>query len=112
MAIVSKSVCNLIYTGRAEKETGSPVEVVKCVDHVKCDVMETFSQNYYAQNQRIMRLSKNIAVAKLRVDDIYDAGIRYELSHVEIHNVKYKIQNILKHKDSSLKRILDCQELR
>lgn len=112
MAIVSKDICTLIYTGRTEKSNGSPVDLVITEDKVKCDVMETFSQNYYAQNQRIMRLSKNISIPKLFAEDRFKDGIRYELSHVEIHHIKYRIQNILIHRESSLKRILDCQELR
>ena len=110
---ITKTVCNLIYTGLGQKESGSPVNSKITESNVKCDDMETFSQNYYAQNQRIMRLSKNIAIYKHLAEDRIDSdGIRHELSHVEINGKKYKIQNILKHRDSSLKVILDCQELR
>ena len=109
---ITKSECKLVYTGMSQKASGSPVNEKIIEEHVKCDDMETFSQNYYAQNQRIMRLSKNIAVYKRFAEDRVVGNIRYELSHVEIYGKKYKIQNILKHRDSSLKVILDCQELR
>lgn len=109
---VTKTVCKLIYTGLGQKDTGSPVKNQIIEDNIKCDDMETFSQNYYAQNQRIMRLSKNIAIFKHLSEDRVVDNVRYELSHVEIYGRKYKIQNILKHRDSYLKVILDCQELR
>lgn len=110
---ITKTYCNLIYTGLSQKPTGSPVNTQIVESNVKCDDMETFSQNYYAQNQRIMRLSKNIAIYKhLAADRIDNNNIRHELSHVEINGKKYKIQNILKHRESALKVILDCQELR
>lgn len=110
---ITKTECKLIYTGLGYKDSGSPVNITITEEHVKCDDMETFSQNYYAQNQRIMRLSKNIAIYKYLAEDRTDSdGNRYELSHVEICGKKYKIQNILKHKGSYLKVILDCQELR
>ena len=107
-----KTIVNLIYTAKGQKESGSPIELEHKICNIKCDLMETFSQNYYASNQRIMRLSKNIAVNVKLTEDIFIDNNRYELMYVEHKGLKYRVQNILNHRHSTLLKILDIQELR
>lgn len=107
-----KAVLDLVYVGETKKDNGSPVKVEIVESNIKCDLMETFSSNYYTQNERLMRLSRNLAVPVEFTRDIVKDGIRYELMYVTFEGLRYRVRNILNHRRSTRLKILDVQELR
>lgn len=106
-----KSIADLIYTSQSKNENGSPIEL-EIVKTVKVNETETFSSRYYNDEQRLMRLSRNLIVPTYYVKDIQENGLNYELSYVNYEGKKYKVRNILKVKNTRLNMLLDVQELR
>lgn len=106
-----KSIADLIYTSQSINENGSPIEL-EIVKTVKVNETETFSSRYYNDEQRLMRLSRNLIVPTYYVKDIQENGLNYELSYVNYEGKKYKVRNILKVKHTRLNMLLDVQELR
>lgn len=106
-----KSEVELIYVSQGAKETGSPVNLETSVT-VRCDEMETFSQNYYNEQQRNMRLSRNLVLPTYQTDDIEIDDKRYELMYCVYDGRKYKVRNILKMRGTRQRMILDIQEVR
>lgn len=106
-----KSIADLIYTSQSKNENGSPIEL-EIVKTVKVNETETFSNRYYNDEQRLMRLSRNLIVPTYYVKDIQENGLNYELSYVNYEGKKYKVRNILKVKNTRLNMLLDVQELR
>ena len=106
-----KSIADLIYTSQSKNENGSPVEL-EIIKTVKVNETETFSSRYYDDEQRLMRLSRNLIVPSYYVKDIQENGLNYELSYVNYEGQKYKARNILKVKHTRLNMLLDVQELR
>ena len=106
-----KSIADLIYTSQSKNENGSPIEL-EIVKTVKVNETETFSNRYYNDEQRLMRLSRNLIVPTYYVKDIQENGLNYELSYVNYEGKKYKVRNILKVKNTRLNMLLDIQELR
>ena len=113
-----KSEVELIYTSQGVADNGSPFEL-NIVKKVRCDEMETFSNNYYNDQQREMRLSRNLVVPTFLTQDIIEDGKRYELSYCNYDSRKYKVKNILKYRanryargNTRMKMVLDIQELR
>lgn len=106
-----KSIADLIYTSQSKNENGSPIEL-EIVKTVKVNETETFSSRYYNDEQRLMRLSRNLIVPTYYVKDIQENGLNYELSYVNYEGKKYKVRNILKVKNTRLNMLLDIQELR
>lgn len=114
-----KSEAILIYEGQSVEENGSPLRIYQ-EKRIRCDEMETFSNNYYNEQQREMRLSRNLVVPTHYTLDIFDCeDRRYELMYVNYDNRKYKVKNILKFnggRNRSYKTrqlmVLDIQELR
>lgn len=104
----------LIYVTQGKASDGSPTEET-FTRTIQVKEIKTFSLNFYTSNgqdQRNMRLSKNIVVPKwLTEDHIYD-GKRYELLYVEFGGIRYHVKNVLKYYKSSLRMILDIEELR
>lgn len=111
-----KSEAELIYEGQGVKENGSPVALYQSKT-VRVDELETFSSNYYNEQQRNMRLSRNFVVPTYLTDDIVVDDVRYELMYVNYQDKKYRIRNILKYNARYTGRtrqrmILDVQEVR
>lgn len=106
-----KSIADLIYTSQSKNENGSPIEL-EIVKTVKVNETETFSSRYYNDEQRLMRLSRNLIVPTYYVKDIQENGLNYELSYVNYEGKKYKVRNILKVKHTRLNMLLDIHELR
>lgn len=106
-----KSIADLIYISQSINENGSPIEL-EIVKTVKVNETETFSSRYYNDEQRLMRLSRNLIVPTYYVKDIQENGLNYELSYVNYEGKKYKVRNILKVKHTRLNMLLDVQELR
>jgi hypothetical protein len=106
-----KSECELIYEGQGVLPNGSPV-LLTISKTVRVDEMETFSNNYYNDQQRNMRLSRNLVVPTYMTEDIEQDGKPYELMYVNYDGKKYKVRNILKYKGTRQKMILDIQEVR
>lgn len=116
-----KSEALLIYEGQTVSDNGSPSRVY-LEKRVRVDEMETFSNQFYNDQQREMRLSRNLVVPTYLTHDIFDCeNKRYELMYVIYDNKKYKVRNILKfnNRGSGEKRnrtrqrmVLDIQELR
>lgn len=106
-----KSIADLIYTSQSKNENGSPIEL-EIIKTVKVSETETFSSRYYDDEQRLMRLSRNLIVPTYYVKDIQENGLNYELSYVNYEGKKYKVRNILKVKHTRLNMLLDIQELR
>lgn len=106
-----KSIADLIYTSQSKNENGSPIEL-EIIKTVKVNETETFSSRYYNDEQRLMRLSRNLIVPTYYVKDIQENGLNYELSYVNYEGKKYKVRNILKVKNTRLNMLLDVQELR
>lgn len=107
----------LIYTGKTVAENGSPIEVTVSKT-VKTKEIKTFSHNYYSQNQRLMRLSKNLIIPRWMSEDLIgdgevgEQGVRYELNYVRYHGLKYQIREIMKYYKTALRVVLDIQEVR
>lgn len=106
-----KSECELIYQGQGVLSNGSPV-LLEIKKTVRVDEMEKFSNNYYNDQQRNMRLSHNLVVPTYLTDDIEQDGKPYELMYVNYDGKKYKVRNILKYRGTRQKMILDIQEVR
>lgn len=106
-----KSECELIYQGQGVMENGSPT-LLEVSQTVRCDEMETFSNNYYNEQQRNMRLSRNLVVPSYLCDDITENNVNYELMYVIYDDRKFKVRNILKYKGTRQRMILDIQEVR
>ena len=106
-----KSIADLIYTSQSKNENGSPIEL-EIIKTVKVNETETFSSRCYDDEQRLMRLSRNLIVPTYYVKDIQENGLNYELSYVNYEGKKYKVRNILKVKHTRLNMLLDIQELR
>lgn len=102
--------CTLVYVRQAHDENYNPItETASKV--VKCKIMDAFSVNYYQNQTRDMRKSKNIIVAKPYTNNLVQNNESYQLERVEIGSVVYTITNILKDRNSDLNAILDCQEV-
>ena len=112
-----KSQAELIYEGQDVSENGSPVSV-HISKVVRVDELETFSNNYYNEQQRNMRLSRNLVVPTYLTEDIFDCkNNRYELMYVNYDCKKYRVRNILKYNGryngrTRQRMILDIQEVR
>lgn len=77
--------------------------------------MKNFSLNYYMQsgdNQRIMRLSKNIVVPKWTTEDVIKDGIAYELMYVIYNGKNYRVKEILRQFRTNKQVLIDMEELR
>ncbi|MEG2907992.1 MAG: hypothetical protein RR945_02130 [Erysipelotrichaceae bacterium] len=103
------STVNLIYIAKSKKENKSPTTLEKS-SVVKCEIIKSFSDNYYNARGRSIRKSKNIRVNKYHADDIYEKEIRYLLLKAVINGIEYKVDRILNDKYPS-KVILDLEEI-
>ena len=106
-----KSEVELIYVGQGVAGNGSPV-LLQESKTVRCDEMETFSTNYYNDQQRNMRESRNLVVPTYETEDLIVSDKRYELMYCIYEGRKYKVRNILKMKKTRQRMILDIQEVR
>lgn len=114
-----KSQVELIYEGQGVEANGSPT-VLEIKKTIKVDEAETFSANYYNNQQRNMRLSRNLVIPTHYCDDIVEDGVTYELMYVNYYGKKYKVRNILKARDyfgsgrgyTRRMMLLDIQEVR
>lgn len=106
-----KSECELIYQGQGVMPNGSPT-ILEITSTVRCDEMETFSNNYYNDQQRNMRISRNLVIPTYMTEDLVVDDVRYELMYCNYHGRKYKVRNILKVRNTRQKMILDIQEVR
>lgn len=113
-----KSQVELIYEGHGVATNGSPIALYQS-KVVRCDEMETFSNTYYSQQSREMRLSRNLVVPTYLTNDLIIEGKRYELMYCVYDGRKYKIRNILKYRanrysEGSTRQVmvLDIQEMR
>lgn len=108
-----KSQVELIYVGQGVADNGSPTSLEK-KKVIRCDEMETFSNNYYNEQQRNMRLSRNLVIPTQYTNDICCEcdDTRYELMYVNYDGRKYKVKNILKMRNTRQRMILDIQEVR
>lgn len=111
-----KSEAELIYEGQGVADNGSPVSLQKSVV-VRVDELETFSSNYYNEQQRNMRLSRNLVVPTYLTNDIIEDDVVYELMYVNYQDKNYRVRNILKYSSRQTgrtrqKMILDIQEVR
>lgn len=105
------SAVKLIYVGQSQANNGSPIALEQSKT-VKCSEMETFSNNYYNDQQRNMRQSKNLVVPTYLTEDITVEGISYELMFCEYQGKRYRVRNILKLRGTRRQMILDIQEVR
>lgn len=105
-----KSGIELIYEGKGKAENGSPL-TLEITKTVKCNEMETFSNQYYTDQSRNMRKSRNILVPTFLTQDIVENGVRYELLYVVYNDRRYKVRNILKARKTRRSMILDIQEV-
>lgn len=107
-----KAEVELIYEGQGVADNGSPIAIYHS-EKVRCDEMETFSSNYYNNQQRNMRLSRNLVVPTYLTEDIIDCqDHRYELMYCVYDKRKYKVRNVLKMRNTRQRMILDIQEVR
>ena len=90
---------------------GSPT-ILEIKQTVRCDEMENFSSNYYNEQQRNMRESRNLIVPTWLTTDRTDKGINYELMYANYLGKRYKVRNILKMRNTRQRMILDIQEVR
>lgn len=107
-------VATLKYIAQGKASNGSPIEL-SVTRVIKVKEIKNFSLNYYTmgtESQRSMRNSKNIVVPKWVTEDIINDGKRYELLYVNYNGLDYHIKNILKYFKSSLRMVLDIEELK
>lgn len=107
------SEVSLIYVAQAKDEKGSPKALIQ-ERKTKAKEIRSFSLNYYLTTNattRIMRLSKNIVVPKWMTDDFFFEDKRYQLRYVDYQGLRYAVKNILHYYKSSLRMILDIEEL-
>ena len=102
--------CELVYIHQGVDSNYNPV-IEEHTKTVKCALMDSFSQNYYQNQSRDMRKSKNIIIPKTSTFDVYIGSKRYQLEKVNFGTRKYKVINILINRDSSLTSILDAEEI-
>lgn len=100
----------LIYEGRHTLENGSP-QLETLERTLTCEVRQNFSQYYYRQNNRIMRNSKNISIPLALTYDVIRNGVKYSLRKARLNETIYQVKEILTDRKSSLKMILDLEEL-
>lgn len=105
-----KSGIELIYEGKGRAENGSPL-TLKITKTVKCNEMETFSNQYYTEQSRNMRKSRNILIPTFLTQDIVSDGVTYELLYANYNGRLYKVRNILKARNTRRQMILDIQEV-
>lgn len=104
----------LKYVGQTKASNGSPQEVF-ITRVVKVMEVKNFSLNYYlmgGDNQRLMRLSKNLVVSKWQTEDIVEDGVTYELMYVVYNNKNYRVKEILRQFRTNTKVLLDIEEMR
>ena len=101
----------LIYVGQSQADNGSPI-AHESTKTVRCSEMEKFSNNYYNDQQRNMRESKNLVVPTFLTEDITVEGVSYELSFCEYQGNRYRVRNILKLRGTRRQMVLDIQEVR
>lgn len=104
----------LKYVGTITASNGSPQEVT-VTRTVKVMEVKNFSLNYYimgGDNQRLMRLSKNLVVPRWVTEDVIEDGITYELMYVNYHGKEYKVKQILRQFRTNTRMLLDIEELR
>lgn len=106
-----KSSAELIYEGQGVAENGSPT-ILQTSQVIKVDEAETFSNNYYNDQQRNMRLSRNLIIPSFFTNDKILNGVTYELMYVNYDGKRYKVKNILKVRNTRQKMLLDIQEVR
>lgn len=106
-----KSEVELVYVGQGALENGSPT-ILEITNTVRCDEMETFSNNYYNEQQRNMRESRNLVVPTYLTEDIVSSNVRYELMYCNYDGRKYRVRNILKLRGTRQRMVLDIQEVR
>ena len=106
-----KSSVELIYVGQGVANNGSPLALEEKLI-VRCDEMETFSNEYYNNMQRDMRTSRNLVVPTYLTRDISKNNVNYQLTFCVYDGKKYKVKNILKKRNTRQQMILDIQEVR
>lgn len=103
-----KNECELLYV-KTEKDGAYSEDVYKYPLLIGCDVLKTFSLNYYDRQNRNKRKSINLNIPSYYVDLHADEG--YELEYLNFENKRYKIENILDDRDrGDMYVILDCEE--
>lgn len=102
--------CSLVYKRNSRDANGNPT-VLAIEKVVKCTVMDSFSLNYYQNQQRDMRSSRNIVIAKPYTFDHVVGDDHYQLEEVKFDGRRFKVQNILLNRNSAITSILDCQEI-
>ena len=100
----------LLYVHQSKDENYNPIteEISRTI---KCSLMDAFSLNYYQNQTRDMRKSRNIIVPKSYTYDIEEDGKKYQLEYCKLNSLRYKVKNILIDKSTSLNLILDCEEI-
>lgn len=63
-------------------------------------------------NQRNMRLSKNLEVPRWATEDVYEDGINYELMYVTYQGKDYRVQQVLRQFRTNTRVLVDIEELR
>lgn len=106
-----KAEAELIYEGQGVAENGSPT-ILQISQVIRVDEVETFSNNYYNDQQRNMRLSRNLVIPTYFANDQVIDGVTYELMYVNYYGKKYKVKNILKVRNTRQRMLLDIQEVR
>lgn len=111
-----KSQVELIYEGHSVSDNGDPIRL-DISKVVRCDEMETFSHQYYNEQQRNMRISRNLVIPTYLCEDIIQDNIRFELMYCNYNGLKYKVKNVLKYKsrtvkNTRMKMVLDIEELK
>lgn len=104
----------LKYVGKDVAENGSPKEVFVSRD-IKAMEVKNFSLNYYVMggdNQRLMRLSKNLVVPKWATEDVVQDGKTYELMYVVYKGKNYRVKEILRQFRTNTRVLLDIEEMR
>ena len=104
----------LVYVKQFKAENGSPKEETRSRT-IKVQEVKNVSLNYYllcGDNQRIMRLSKNLVVPRWTTEDIIEDENAFELMYVDYRGKRYRVQEILRQFRTNTRVLLDIEELR
>lgn len=100
----------LVHVANIKKDNKSPATSIK-EKEVKCEVVKSFSDNYYNARGRSIRKSKNVRINKYHADDVFDNDSRYILTKAVVGGLEYKVDRILNDKYPN-KVILDLEEIK
>lgn len=112
--MIAKGEVILIYVTKGQTDEGSPIQT-DFNKKVTCDVIKTFSNNYYMNLGRTMRGAVNLVVNEYNTHDVVIDDNVYQLTYAIFRGKKYKVENILNNirnkQDDPFRKVLDLKQV-